>query len=276
MPAVIVVIILLVILGSCVSNCGSSSSRESNNAVAAPRQFQLAQEYDHAAKIPKDPIQSAEEGKSVQDFRGETLEVRSAKESIYKKRFEALKEIRRNAFYTRANVKRQEFEAEIRGRIRTEAERRRRIDLERENLQKRLMKLQSVESNKSLVIEDLRTFALKESPTLWETIQTMRAEIQVRDEEIEKYKHAAKEDHREYRTDPEFKRICHLRNLLVKNLRRVQDGLSSAYVLKKEYDAAPTKKELERLMRKALEDGILEAQMAGRRYEELKKMEDGK
>lgn len=118
--------------------------------------------------------------------------------------------------------------------------------------------------------DELRTFALKESPRIWQTVQYLRAEMEVQDELIAKTRKTSADLGIECRNDPDFRRACRLRNKLVRSLRRVEDRLSEALVAYKEYQATPSKAEFALAMRKALEDGVLEAGLVKRQYEEMR------
>lgn len=118
--------------------------------------------------------------------------------------------------------------------------------------------------------DELRSFALKESPRIWATIQYLRAEMEVQDERIEQVKQASRGRGIPYRNDPEFIHACRLRNKLVRSLRVVEDKLAEALIAQKEYRATPLQTEFERTMRKALEDGLVEASLVRKQYEEMK------
>lgn len=116
----------------------------------------------------------------------------------------------------------------------------------------------------------LRDFALRESPVLWETLQYFRAEIEYQDGEIEKIKMLSAENDVDIKTDDAYQRVVALRNLLVKNLRVIEDRLCDAYLLKLKVQATPSDRDLENDLKKIMDDGILEAEAAGKRYRDLK------
>lgn len=118
--------------------------------------------------------------------------------------------------------------------------------------------------------DELRSFALLESPKIWQTIQYLRAEMELQDNEIERLKKTCRERDVPYRDTPEFVRLCRLRNKLVRSLRIVEDKLVEALVAQRQYRATPLRSEFERSMRKALEDGVVEAGLIQRQYEEMK------
>ncbi len=217
-------------------------------------------------------LKDYEAGKSTSDFSGVTLAVKEAKEEIYRKRFEQLKSIRRSQFEASWGRRREEFERECQKLIENEDMRRSLVARNAQDLHVGLESLAKQETRHAVVTDRLREFALKESPVLWETIQAMKAEIQIQDENIEKYKAAAKAANEVYKTKPDFIKSCGMRNQMVRSYRRVMEQLNTAYLMKKQYDATPAKSEYKRIMRQALDDGVAEAQKAGERYEELKKM----
>jgi hypothetical protein len=118
--------------------------------------------------------------------------------------------------------------------------------------------------------DELRTFALKESPHIWQTIQYLRAEVEVQDAQINRIKTTCRDSGISYKNDADFKRTCILRNKLVRSLRVVEDHLVAALVAQREYAAAPNETVHKMAMQKALEDGVLEADLVRKQYEDMK------
>ena len=94
--------------------------------------------------------------------------------------------------------------------------------------------------------------------------------MEVQDGEIERFKATCRERGVPYKDDPEFLRLCRLRNKLVRSLRVVEDKLVEALVAQREYHVAPLKTEFERAMKVALEDGVVQAELVKKQYEEMK------
>lgn len=118
-------------------------------------------------------------------------------------------------------------------------------------------------------IQILREFAMKESPKTWQTVQTMRGEIEVGDRKITQLRADFLELGRNPDSDKDFRAIIeeqeHLRNAYYSIL----DHLEDAYIAAKKYEAAPSRKDYHEAMRRAIEDGVQEATMATERYKTM-------
>lgn len=117
--------------------------------------------------------------------------------------------------------------------------------------------------------DELRTFALKESPRIWETIQHLRATVAEQDERIAEMQRTARESGLPYRGREEYERIYRARNKLVRALRQVEDRLTEALMAAKRYEASPQRAEMEAATRRALENGVLESEWVWKQYEEM-------
>lgn len=209
-------------------------------------------------------------------FKSKTVEAEKAKEKIYMQRLEELKSIRRNKFESLQTQRRESFEKECQRLIDIENTRRAEIEATSQKLDADLEKIAEDEAKRTKFTDTLREFALKESPALWETIHTIKAEIQTCDEQIEKYKNVSQMRNTDYAKDPAFIKSCKMRNLLARSLRSMMDHLNEAYVMKKRFEATPMQGTYTNLMNKAIEDGVIEARMIIGKYDELKKGVNGK
>lgn len=168
-----------------------------------------------------------------------------------------------------------QYQTESAARFSREVARRTSSQQAQEKLKEAVKRIQDYSREDKEVRMKLRDFALRESPVLWETIQTIKAEIEVRDRELSELKEAMCQRGAGASDCSEYKRICRLRNRLVRSLRKVEESLASAYTLKCQYDAMPTNTEFEKTARRAIEDGVREARMAEKRYKEMKRARGG-
>lgn len=119
--------------------------------------------------------------------------------------------------------------------------------------------------------ERLRTFTLKEAPVLWRTYQNLQAEIESQNKKIEELRTALESFGRDPDNDSDFGRICEMRDEMAESLKTMRTKIEDAYLASCKYEATPGRKEYGELMRKALEDGIQEAEAAAARYERWSK-----
>ena len=70
--------------------------------------------------------------------------------------------------------------------------------------------------------------------------------------------------------DMDFKRICALRDDMIRSRAALRAKLEDAYIAAKKYEAAPSRKDYQELHRKALEDGIQEADAAAAKFKEMR------
>ena len=117
--------------------------------------------------------------------------------------------------------------------------------------------------------ELLRTFALTEAPVMWRTVQDMRSAIAVGEASVKSIENDLREFGRTPETDEDCIRIrgqiADMRASLATLMKKLQD----AYIAARKYEATPGRKDYEELRRRALEDGIQEAEAAARRYRDM-------
>lgn len=119
--------------------------------------------------------------------------------------------------------------------------------------------------------EKIQTFALKEAPKVWEVYQSLKSEIDVQNEKIEELRKSLESFGRSPEQDTDFVRICALRDDMTHSRDALRTKLEDAYIAAKKYEAAPSRKDYQELHKKALEDGVLEADSASARFKEMRR-----
>ena len=119
--------------------------------------------------------------------------------------------------------------------------------------------------------EKIQTFALKEAPKVWEVYQSLKSEIDVQNEKIEELRKSLESFGRSPEQDTDFVRICALRDDMARSRDALRTKLEDAYIAAKKYEAAPSRKDYQELHKKALEDGVLEADSASARFKEMRR-----
>lgn len=116
----------------------------------------------------------------------------------------------------------------------------------------------------------LRPFALKETPSIWRSIQNLRAESEL----LEANRKRLESELREFGRDPEGDadlRKIKAQKLAINELHdRVYMKLEDAYIAAAKYEATPSSKEYEHLKRKTIADSVAEAEMATQRFNSLR------
>ena len=135
------------------------------------------------------------------------------------------------------------------------------------NAEKRIVK------EKDLKDEDLRSFALKESPDIWKTVQHLKAEIESLSKRIKELEYTLRRFNKDPKADDDVVRMSDFKMQLESQLSMVIDKLEAAYLASKKYEAMPHRADFNELMQKSLEDGISAAELAEQRYTELKEKE---
>lgn len=118
--------------------------------------------------------------------------------------------------------------------------------------------------------EKIQAFALKEAPKVWEVYQSLRSEIDVQDEKIEELRKSLETFGRTPEEDTDFVRICALRDEMKRSRDALRTKMEDAYIAARKYEAAPSRKDYQELHKKALEDGVLEADAASARFKEMR------
>lgn len=115
-------------------------------------------------------------------------------------------------------------------------------------------------------IQMLSDFAMKESPKIWQTIQSMRAVITQSGSKIKRLRADLLEFDRDPDTDEDYKALVAGLQELKRAYNAIFDKLEDAYIAAKKYEASPSRKDYQDTMKRALEDGIQDANMATERY----------
>lgn len=115
----------------------------------------------------------------------------------------------------------------------------------------------------------LSDFAMKESPTIWQTIQAMRGEIADSGTKIKRLRADLLEFDRNPDTDEDYKALVAGLRELKRAYDAIFDKLEDAYIAAKKYEASPSRKDYQGMMKRALEDGIQDANMATERYKAM-------
>ena len=112
----------------------------------------------------------------------------------------------------------------------------------------------------------LRTFALKESPQLWQTVQLLRGEIDSRNRAMVQLAADLREFDRKPEEDTTYRELQVGREQIACTLDNVYQKLENAYIAYKKFLATPGRKEYADAMSRALEDGMHEAEATAQRY----------
>ena len=118
-------------------------------------------------------------------------------------------------------------------------------------------------------IQILQDFAIKESPKTWQTIQSMRGEIADSGRRIRTLRSELQDFGRNPDADEDYKALVAGLDELKRAHDAIFDKLESAYIAAKKYEASPSRKDYQDVMKRALEDGIQDAAMATERYKAM-------
>ena len=117
-----------------------------------------------------------------------------------------------------------------------------------------------------------RTFALKESPLLWKTIQELKSNIIEQNGKLAKLEKTFADLGMDKNADSDYRGMVEERDEMIKKLREVEDALDKAYLESVKYEVMRGKKERDDFERKASEDGISEAANSRQKYNDLRKL----
>lgn len=115
----------------------------------------------------------------------------------------------------------------------------------------------------------LQDFAIKESPKIWQTIQSMRAEMTTSETKLKQLRADLLEFGRNPDADEDYKALVAGQKELRSAYDAIFDKLEDAYIAAKKYEASPSRKDHRETMKRALEDGIQNAAMATERYKAM-------
>ncbi len=115
----------------------------------------------------------------------------------------------------------------------------------------------------------LQDFEQKEYPKIWQTVQAMRAEMSTSGAKIMNLREELKLFDRDPDADEDYRSLV----AGLKELRRAYDAifdkLEDAYIASKKYEASPSRKVYQETMKRAIEAGINDANMATERYKAM-------
>lgn len=117
--------------------------------------------------------------------------------------------------------------------------------------------------------DKLRTFAMKNADGLWRTYQMLKGEIDGLDKRIEGLRKAFEEFDKNPDEDADYHRICGLRDEMVRSCQVMRAKIEDAYLAFMKFEATPGKSEYSKIMSKALEEGVREAEAAESRYKRM-------
>lgn len=118
--------------------------------------------------------------------------------------------------------------------------------------------------------EKIRSFALKEAPEVWSAYQALESEIEVQNGKIGELRDTLVKFGKDPEEDEDFKRICDLRDDMIRSHAALRGKLEDAYITWRKYEAAPSRKDYQELHRKAIEDGVREAEAASAKFKEMR------
>ena len=138
--------------------------------------------------------------------------------------------------------------------------------------EKRRREAAAAEAKRKQAAKDdkIRTFALKEAPKVWSVYQSLQSEIDVQNDKIEELRKTLVAFDKSPEQDADFVRICALRDEMIRSREAIRAKLEDAYLAAKKYEASPSRKDYQELHKKALEDGILEADAASAKFKEMR------
>ena len=118
--------------------------------------------------------------------------------------------------------------------------------------------------------EKIRSFALKDAPKVWTVYQSLQSEIVIQNGKIEELRKTLEAFGKDPEGDVDFQRICALRDDMIRTRKALRTKLEDAYIVSRKYEAAPSRKDYQELHKKALEDGIMEADAATEKFKGMR------
>ena len=120
--------------------------------------------------------------------------------------------------------------------------------------------------------EARRSFALKESPLLWKSIQELRSSIKAQNVQLERLKKTFADLKMVAEQDPDYIALIKERDDMVRKLIAVEAELDKAFLASVKYEATRSSHERNRFETLANEDGMSEAQQAHQRFDAMRKV----
>ena len=131
-------------------------------------------------------------------------------------------------------------------------------------------KREAMARRKAMKTEKIKMFALKEIPSVWTTYQSMQSAIDVQSKKIDDLANSLRVFNRNPEHDEDYLRIRELRDDMVRTRDILWKRMEDAYLAVKRFEAAPTSKNNQELLRKARDDGIFEADAATKKFKEMR------
>ncbi len=230
------IVVLAIIIAVICAHCSSSRDKERQEKAIAERSYE--EELERGKKAAEEQLDRTIKGNSEK----EKSEILRLEEKYAQYREEQVKKI-------------SEFEYQ-------RAKRENQMKKERELI----VCVTKEEKEKQRQQSDIQYFALKEAPVVWK----IRAQLRAEEESLEKRRTQMKNMILESGKDPEQDRLylqllC-ARNQALRSLRQIDMKLKDAFVASRKLALSPSKKELEELKKKSLEEGVREAEMVEARF----------
>lgn len=129
----------------------------------------------------------------------------------------------------------------------------------------------AVQKEKDAKKEDkIRTFAMRESPAVWQTVQKLRAEKATLENGVVRVERVLKYYGRDLASDHDLVGMWHDLQEIDDLIGRLQYKLEDAYLKYVAYQATPGREDLKALSNKALVDGVQEASVIEARFNEMR------
>ena len=119
--------------------------------------------------------------------------------------------------------------------------------------------------------EALKEFALRESPSLWGTVQAIRAHVATRRKSLVRLKSELLEFNVKPENDADYVRLQKDIDSILDGLVGIFKHIEEAYIVAKKREAVLGNGNYDKAMKRALKDGIAEAEGIANRYLEMTK-----
>jgi len=118
--------------------------------------------------------------------------------------------------------------------------------------------------------DKVRDFALKEAPSVWNAYQVLVDAIEVQNKKIAELRKTLEMFDSNVGDDADVRNLSRVHDEMVASRDAIKAKLEEAYLQARKFAASPDRKEFDELRKKAVEDGVKEAQSALRRYKAMK------
>ena len=128
----------------------------------------------------------------------------------------------------------------------------------------------AAERKRQAKVDKIQEFALKDAPKVWAAYQSLKSEVDVQDGKIEELRKTLEAFGRSPEQDEDFNRICAQRDEMIRSQNVLYAKLEDAYIAACKFAATPGRKEYGDLRKKAIEDGLREAEAAEAKFKEMR------